>query len=271
MRDFENKQTKMSTNTRSGLGKRLSPSLTFALLLGLVVSGIVLGTRHKNHTPGSQRAAAVGLSDRSDQDSSALFSTAREAGFDVKTASNAGAGQEGQAAAAAKRSELAVQQQATEAAAQRAAQEAMLAAKQQELDQKAAEQEAREQQLEQERLRVEAEKQKAQEVAAEAEKARRQVAVIQPHPAAYSGPSSGTIVWQGNVKGTTLVTINGKSSDVGEVVLGALPGVLVMIQPADAKHVGVASTPAPSNSYQRLTLRVQGSGMLQETIRWSIP
>lgn len=90
-------------------------------------------------------------------------------------------------------------------------------------------------------------------------------------PPPYSGPVSGTLVWQGLVKGTTLITINGSQSDQGEVMSGALPGVLVLLQPADAKHVVIASPPAPRNGFQRLALRIQGKGMVRESIQWSIP
>jgi len=249
--------------------KRLLPLLVSVLLTGLVISGIVLGMRHSGRKPAGGKSVETNLSGP-DSDDSAVFSSGKQVAAAAKPALSTLRERNAQAtAAAAKEKELAAQQQAEETA--RATQEALLAAKQQELEQKAAEQAAKEKQLEQEKLRVEAEKQKAQEAKAEAEKAKHQAAEAQPRAAVYSGPTSGTIVWQGAVKGTTLVTINGKSSDIGEVVSGALPGVLVMIQPADTKHVGVASAPAPSNSYQRLTLRVQGNGVLQEMIRWSIP
>jgi serine/threonine protein kinase len=182
-----------------------------------------------------------------------------------------------------KKSSAAARPQAGQMDARRMAEEAALADKQHELELKAAEQEARQKQLEQDQIRVEAEKQQAQEAtqaaekmkeqasAAEAERNQEQVEARQRQAAVYRGPSSGVIVWKGMVKGVTLITINGNSSDVGQIISGELPGVLVMIQPADSKHVVVASTPAPSNSYQRLTLRVQGNGDLQESIRWSIP
>jgi hypothetical protein len=164
---------------------------------------------------------------------------------------------------------------------QAVAQQAQLEEKQHELEQRAADQAAREQRLEQDRLRVEAAKQQAEAVAAEAQRQKaeavaqveqlKKAAANQPRPAMYSGPSSGSILWQGQVVGTTLVTIDCNSSDTGQVLSGALPGVLVMIQPADTKHVVIAGTPAPSNSYRRLTLRIQGKGNMQEVIHWSVP
>ncbi len=171
------------------------------------------------------------------------------------------------------------QQPAEHADSGRMQQEAALIERRHELDLQAADQSARQEQLEKERIRLQAEQEKAQAMVAEAERkqeaaaasrAHEQAAPPRPAPA-YAGPSSGTIVWRGALNGTALVTINGNSSDVGQVVSGSLPGVLVMVQPADAKHVGVASSPAPSNSYQRLILRIQGTGDVQQTVQWSIP
>jgi serine/threonine protein kinase len=119
---------------------------------------------------------------------------------------------------------------------------------------------------------VEAEKTKQQvEMAAAAEAARLKAEPAKPpQPAPYTGPTSGTIVWQGSVKGEQLVTItNGNSADVGQIVSGALPGVLVAVLPQDTKRVTVAVSPGPSNKYQRLVLRVHGNGNLTETINWS--
>ena len=62
----------------------------------------------------------------------------------------------------------------------------------------------------------------------------------------YSGPRSGTIVWQGDVRGTELVTIQNSQASSGTVV-GGLPGVPVLIQP-DSKKVGIASSPGPRNN-----------------------
>lgn len=158
-------------------------------------------------------------------------------------------------------------------------QDAALNERQHELASQAADQAARQEQLERERIRLQREQEKVQAMVAEAER-KQQAALSEraheesasPHQAvAYAGPSSGTIVWRGTLNGTTLVTINGNSSDVGQVVSGALPGVLVMVQPSDAKHVGIASSPAPSNSYHRLILRIQGTGDVQQTVQWSIP
>lgn len=170
---------------------------------------------------------------------------------------------------------LAAQQAAQQQAAQ---QQAALAEQERQLQMQAAEQATKEKQLEEDRQRIAMEKQQADAAAAEAEKQRSAAAAermrtqpVNRSQPAYNGPSSGTIVWQGQVNGTTLVTIAGNASDTGQVISGALPGVLVMVQPADTKHVVVAGAPAPSNGYRRMMLRIEGKGTMQEVIHWSIP
>jgi hypothetical protein len=153
-----------------------------------------------------------------------------------------------------------------QAQARQQAAEAEFAQRQRDLEAKAAEQQALQKQLEDEKARI-AQQQQAQTAAETAKRADEQRTAVHQ----YNGPRSGEIVWEGPVAGTTLVTIQGSSSDVGQVISGALPGVVVMVQPVDNKHVGVASAPGPSNSFQRLVLRMQGKGNVREVIRWSIP
>jgi hypothetical protein len=208
------------------------------------------------------------------QDELSVTSAAREASGGSKKVPVAGTDQSRQAGSGGeKHNDLVAQQQqqaAQLAAAQQAAIEAELAKKSSDLEARAAAQAAKEQLLEMDRQRLETDKQSAAAAAEEAERLRKEAAIKREKTAPYSGPSSGSIVWQGEVRGTTLVTINGNACDAGQIVSGALPGVLVAVQPADTKHVGVAGAPAPSNSYRRLTLRIQGNGVLQEVIRWSI-
>ena len=90
-----------------------------------------------------------------------------------------------------------------------------------------------------------------------------------PKVPAYQGPTSGDIVWQGPVKGSILVTITGGTCDVGHLLSGAVPGIPVIIQPSDAKRIRVATTPAPSNSYQRLVFGVSGNGVVRVILHWS--
>jgi hypothetical protein len=240
-----------------------------SLVAALLVGGMVLGLYRHEHGSG-RIAGESGTALDGGQDRLAMSSGAR----DIESAKGhvqPQAASQNDAASRTLQAELAAKQQQQEVEAQQAAQAVELAERNRELEQKAAEQEARERQLQQDRQRLEAEKQKAEAVAAEAERLKQSALDRQSHPTVYSGPSSGDLIWRGEVKGATLVTINGNVSDSGEVVSGALPGVLVMIQPADAKHVGVAGTPAPSNAFHRLTLRIQGNGVVQEVIHWSIP
>jgi hypothetical protein len=164
--------------------------------------------------------------------------------------------------------QAAAEEQIQEASRQRAEQ---LAAKQQELEQVAAEQEAKAKRIAEDAARVQEEKNRLTVAKLEADKSAERAAAAEKARPVYSGPSSGTLVWQGEVRGTTLVTINGSQPDQGQIVSGALPGVLVFLQPADSKHVVIAASPSPSNGFQRLTLRVQGNGVVQQTIHWSIP
>jgi type IV secretory pathway VirB10-like protein len=179
-----------------------------------------------------------------------------------------GAKEEAARAAAAR---VAAEQDAENVAAQQSAQADQLAVKQRELEQQQAAQEAQAKKIAGDNARLEKEKANVHEAKLEADKAAEKAnAGTKAHPA-YNGPPSGTLVWQGEVKGVTLVTITGSQSDEGRLVSGALPGVLVLVQPNDSKHVMVASAPSPSNGYQRLTLRVQGNGTVQQSIRWSLP
>lgn len=242
-----------------------------AAVCGVLALALALGFYPGSATGSGARQFAI-----PDEDSLAVISSGR-----LISGRSGGPTSAGEPAAPAQQQKAVDAQKAQMLAEQQAAaQQAAIAEQQRRLQLQAAEQAAREQQLEQERQRVAAEKQQADAAAADAERQREAAAIAaerlkqqaqsRPVPA-YSGPSSGTIVWQGQVQGTTLVTIEGNSSDTGQVISGALPGVLVMVQPADTKHVGVAGTPAPSNGYRRLMLRIQGKGVMQEVIHWSIP
>lgn len=89
-------------------------------------------------------------------------------------------------------------------------------------------------------------------------------------PLPYSGPSSGTLVWKGEIHGTELVDIVKGSASTGEVE-GTLPGVPCLVQPADPKHVSVAVAPGPSNGWNRLVLRIKGKGQTLVKLSWSLP
>jgi hypothetical protein len=164
---------------------------------------------------------------------------------------------------------------ANDAAAQQraAALEADLKARQQALDQAAAAQAQKERDLAAQHDALVAEENAARERELERmhKAAADAAAAAAAKPKPYSGPTSGDIVWEGTVSGDQLVTISGGTSDVGQVVSGALPGVNVLIALADTKHVRVASSPAPSNGYKRLVLGASGKGTMRITLHWSVP
>ncbi len=264
MSEQAHKKTRQAVRSKGDWRAMAAAATVGGLLIAALASGLyrsaARSSRHAQTKPG-------------DQDSLAVFSSGRTAKGRAGAQAQPGVvnrevNREAEEKARAEKQAAEKQQQAV------AVQQAALAEEQRQLQLQAAEQAAREKQLEEDRQRIEAEKQQAGAAAAEAERQRiaaaQEAERLRKQPA-FDGPSSGSIVWQGDVNGTTLVTIEGNSSDTGQVISGALPGVLVVVQPADAKHVGVASAPAPSNGYRRLMLRVQGKGAMQEVVHWSIP
>jgi flagellar basal body-associated protein FliL len=171
-------------------------------------------------------------------------------------------------------------QAASQSAAQSAAQaeferqqhEQQIAAQRAELDRLSAEQAAaaRRNQEEFARLQAERERMAAQQRAAASIPQNSQHQQQQQAQQVYDGPSSGAVVWEGDVQGVALVTIMGDQADQGRVVSGSLPGVSVSLQPKDGKHVIIAAPPSPSNRYKRLAFRVQGKGTVQQTILWTV-
>jgi type IV secretory pathway VirB10-like protein len=87
----------------------------------------------------------------------------------------------------------------------------------------------------------------------------------------YSGPRFGTIVWEGEVQGTELITIENGQASSGTVEGDPLPGVPVLVQPTESKRVGIASSPGPRNNYKSIVFRVLGHGRQRVTLRWSLP
>jgi hypothetical protein len=99
-----------------------------------------------------------------------------------------------------------------------------------------------------------------------------------PHPAVttnqpprYSGPSSGTMTWQGEVNGTALLVLQNGHASFGTVAGSPLPGVLCMLQISDPKHFSVAAAPAPSNQWSKVVLNVRGKGTMNVKLTWAIP
>jgi hypothetical protein len=89
-------------------------------------------------------------------------------------------------------------------------------------------------------------------------------------PKPYTGPSSGEIVWQGDVKGYQLVEIQDDIPSSGRVTSGKVPGVACFIQPSDPKKVVISDGPRPSNGFRRLVFRVQGNGSVTVRFSWVI-
>jgi hypothetical protein len=86
----------------------------------------------------------------------------------------------------------------------------------------------------------------------------------------YQGPSSGTLVWEGEIAGAELVTIEGGTASSGKVT-GMLPGVPCFVQSSDPKRVSVATAPGPSNQWKRIVLRIQSHGHTTVKVTWALP
>jgi hypothetical protein len=252
----------------SGGSRKVWTLIGGVMLAGLLIAGIWLGAVKR------ARPALQGSSGR-DEDALASGSDGRIVSS-RNPKNTAGETSTGNLAQEKKKAEEAGREQ----------QQAALDEAKRELEAKAAEQADKERQLAAEQARLEADRASAAAAAAEAERQRaaaeqqrlaesakeqRDSVARTSQAHRYQGPSSGEIVWRGEVRGTTLVTIQGNASDTGQVIAGALPGVLVMVQPVDGKHVGIAVSPAPSNEFRRLVLRVQGNGSVQEVVHWSVP
>jgi hypothetical protein len=93
----------------------------------------------------------------------------------------------------------------------------------------------------------------------------------EPTPEPPSNPASGTLIWEGDVQGTQLVTIQGGTASPGQLMSAGLPGREVVLQPQNEKKVGIASAPSPDNQYRRVVLRVFGHGHTRVVVNWSTP
>jgi hypothetical protein len=93
----------------------------------------------------------------------------------------------------------------------------------------------------------------------------------EPTPEPPLNPASGTLIWEGEVQGTQLVTIQGGMASPGQLMSAGLPGREVVLQPQNEKKVGIASAPSPDNQYRRVVLRVFGHGHTRVVVNWSTP
>jgi hypothetical protein len=95
---------------------------------------------------------------------------------------------------------------------------------------------------------------------------------VSPVAAPYSGPSSGTLTWEGEIDGADLIDIQNGAPNRG-AVSGSLPGVPVMVQAFPANSVTISVAPGPSNGWKRIVLHVRAKGRknVTATVRWVIP
>ena len=94
--------------------------------------------------------------------------------------------------------------------------------------------------------------------------------ISSPNTPPPAGPSSGTVTWEGTIKGTELITIERGDVDKGRLT-GSFPQAAFLVQPVDSKKVSIASQPGPRNNYSRLVFRVTGNGLTRVTLRWALP
>ena len=100
--------------------------------------------------------------------------------------------------------------------------------------------------------------------------------ILKPQPAAppapvkpaYSGPSSGVLIWSGQLQRDGLVEITGSSASSG-TLRGELPGAPVIVE-VEPKDVGVAEAPSPANGWKRLVLRSRTRRLSVVTIKWAV-
>jgi len=87
-----------------------------------------------------------------------------------------------------------------------------------------------------------------------------------PPPPARQRATSGVIIWYGKLEKGSLITLDGKWTNRGDVT-GELPGIPVAVE-LEPDAVGVAEAPSPSNGWKRITFRCRKGKFSQVTIRW---
>lgn len=85
-----------------------------------------------------------------------------------------------------------------------------------------------------------------------------------------AGPSHGTIVWEGDVHGTTPVSIEGKHASVGTIVSGGLPGLPCTVRLENSNRATLQTSPAQWNGWKLLLLQIHGNGRVTVRIDWSL-
>jgi BON domain len=85
-----------------------------------------------------------------------------------------------------------------------------------------------------------------------------------------AGPSQGTIVWEGEVHGTSPVSIEGNHASIGTVVSGGLPGFPCTVRLENSKRAILQTSPAQWNGWKLIVLQVQGNGNVTVRLSWSL-
>jgi len=88
--------------------------------------------------------------------------------------------------------------------------------------------------------------------------------------ATYTGPNTGMMVWEGDVRGSTMVTIENGKASTGRVTGNPLPGVPCSIQLSDPRNAAIAYAPGPESDYKRVVLQVNSKGRMRVTLRWTV-
>lgn len=85
-------------------------------------------------------------------------------------------------------------------------------------------------------------------------------------PAPPAGPSSGVLVWSGDLRKGDIITIDGSHASTGSLQ-GALPGVPVILE-TDYRGIGFSEMPGPSNGWKRVSFRALRDQKVVVTLRW---
>ncbi len=92
---------------------------------------------------------------------------------------------------------------------------------------------------------------------------------VQPPPKpAYTGPSSGVVVWSGKLEKGESVVIDGGNASAG-TLNGKLPGVPVSVN-LDVREFALAEAPSPSNNWSKLVIRSRNRRHTVVTVEWKV-
>jgi hypothetical protein len=85
---------------------------------------------------------------------------------------------------------------------------------------------------------------------------------------AYTGPSSGVIVWSGQLDKNGTVVIEGSLASSGSLN-GRLPGVPVSVN-LDVREFAIAESPSPGNGWSKVVFRSRNKRHSVVTIEWKV-